>query len=293
MFTLIGPAVGILGLLAAYYFFRYNKERKRLAIEVDSSKLVAEKMYALPEKISVQYDQITVVDPYIVTIQLVNSGKRDVSSKDFDGDKPLAVDLKTKIVALLHTDSESLDVELDPSRVLVAPTLLVRGSSYVINVLVDGMPEVSFEKNRLIETDVLSGDELENRLQKRSRQLRLGSTACLAVMVAALMGMVVVAAIESGDDSDARRGAQREFELVLNSDSSIPSYRSDLKTAQERVVAAQENSGPGASKPFSVVLVVYLISGFVGVGLTVMSTRAKKKMKSHRILGRGPYHRRR
>jgi hypothetical protein len=90
-----------------------------------------------------------VADPYVVAITLEATGRSDVPSSAFDGDRPLSLDVGTAIVDVLQSDD--LLVTLDATRVRIGPELLKRGRRWNLQLLTDGPPDLSRLPDRVVD----------------------------------------------------------------------------------------------------------------------------------------------
>ncbi|MFD6353674.1 hypothetical protein [Nocardia tengchongensis] len=279
----VGPITGVVGLFATFYYFRYNKRRKRVTVDVKSAKLVAEKIETIPNKISVQYDGMDVDNPYIVDIQLSNSGNSDVSSKDFDGDKPFEIELKSKIVAKLKIEAATVESDVDATRVLIPPTLLVKGESYHISLLVDGKPDPSHEQRRLIETDVLNGEELDKRLQKRYSLAMKAAVFGLLVSIAIGIMFAALMAMDTRNVANSVSVAQNEFQSAVMSDSTASDYRGKVLEAEHGISEARKS--PLKRTGWAVVIiVVYFSATVVTFGFLTWRVFVRRAMAARGIL---------
>ncbi|MEU7769499.1 hypothetical protein AB0B25_31065 [Nocardia sp. NPDC049190] len=214
LLQVVGPLIGLVGLAAGYYYFRYGKERKRLVVSVRVSKLIADRVTAIPEKISVAYDSVIVGDPRVVTIELSNTGSKDISSKDFDGEKPLAIEVNCEVMAVLQNESGGIVSTNENRRVLVPPTVMARGKAYTIQVLVDGEPKVSVEPDRLVDTDIWNIEERIMVDKKRKRWAELSVVSSIAVGVAATLLNMAGSFVKGDRKANAAQTAVSDLERI-------------------------------------------------------------------------------
>ncbi len=154
------------------------------------------------------YRDIPVKDPYLLTMRLVNVGPADVASSHFDGGRDLDIDLGCTMYGLLRPPTGdgtlttvSTAVGSSPGVISLQPGLLRRGSEWMVDVVVSGMPSPTLD-NPLIDTDVV--DPPTYRMQLASSVAWRAAKAALT----AVPGVEVTAAALSvvSDAGQSRRG---------------------------------------------------------------------------------------
>jgi hypothetical protein len=90
-----------------------------------------------------------VSDPYITVIYLATHGSKDITSENFDGGKPLSIDIGTRVVSLLEIkrtpEIPVVPVTFEKTAIQVGPGLLSRRQEMEVTALTDGpalQPEV-------------------------------------------------------------------------------------------------------------------------------------------------------
>ncbi|MFD8104007.1 hypothetical protein ACFV24_31160 [Nocardia fluminea] len=232
LLKIISP-VAVLALLWGCYAFWHSKRRKRLVISLKNSKLIAEGI-SNSDKISVKYDLSEILDPHIVTIDMVNGGHKDIESKDFDGDKPLVINLNCKIVAVLQSESATIEHTFDGKHLKIAPTLLARGKAYSVQVLTEGEPKLSIDQDRLIDTDVWNGEERVAVDKKRKGWARAGALICMTLALAPLGASAIGVTIALEKKSAAVAEAATAVREIANGGPNFGSA-SDLEGAAKNL----------------------------------------------------------
>jgi hypothetical protein len=184
----LASTIGLLAVIAGYYYFAHNKRRKQLLFDNRRTKLIALPMGHGSEKIEVIYDGHRVNDPYIVDLLFGNIGDKDIGSKDFDGDRPLEVAIGAKIVAQMQYPQENavlgLNCELGEQEVRILPSLFAVSQVHRTRLLVDGKPALEIVENRLLDTDIISG------LMRRKRSMKVVLTAFVVAGSLALISLI-------------------------------------------------------------------------------------------------------
>ncbi|MGW1887778.1 hypothetical protein [Streptomyces sp. NPDC001970] len=189
--TLVAVTVGALGAFAT---LRANNPKRRLSYRTltNTSLLTASTRQAA--HLSVTYGGIVLERPRLVEVQLRNTGRRDITSSMFHGSDPIKLDLGVNSLAVLDVELEPATSE--PPRVVtngavveVQPSLLVRGQSLTLSLLVDGdvgelqcrvpLVDVQVKQERSPE-EIASDTECLNKLAIR---LTVGVAACVAFIL--------------------------------------------------------------------------------------------------------------
>ncbi|MEU5298636.1 hypothetical protein [Streptomyces umbrinus] len=82
-------------------------------------------------------------DPHVLEIQLLNRGRRDITSSHFDAGQPIRLDVGLPIIELLTTTSEPTSLHppttvIDGTALKIGPSLLARRQTVTFAVLVEG-----------------------------------------------------------------------------------------------------------------------------------------------------------
>ncbi|TFI43573.1 hypothetical protein E4P29_11250 [Rhodococcus sp. 1R11] len=169
----VGWFIGIVALIAGAYYFFYNKRRKSIEIESTTRSMILAGVRGHGQ-LTVAYDETRVRDPYIVELAVVNSGHKDITSNDFDANKPLRISVEAKAVALLQwsvIEKEQsvmpLRLDAEASHVVLGPSKLAVGEIHRLRLLVDGTPHISVVENPLIDTKIEFGKPKKRRKQFR------------------------------------------------------------------------------------------------------------------------------
>ncbi|KJC62899.1 hypothetical protein [Agreia bicolorata] len=85
--------------------------------------------------------------PHLVKVTVWSSGRADISSAAFDGNRNFELDLQVPILEInrpaTDTSLDSLNLEVsDHSKIILRPSLIRRGASGTLQVVVDGVPSV-------------------------------------------------------------------------------------------------------------------------------------------------------
>ncbi|MEU2184739.1 hypothetical protein [Streptomyces thermolilacinus] len=127
------------GLLTAWAAMNASLRRCRTTYEVVSNSLLPSDPSA---NVSVSHQGVRLGAPRAVTIYLRNAGRRDITSDQFHGGRPIAFDFGRAVLELPSVQSSAssypIDVELEGNAFLVKPSFVRRKKGAAVTVLLDG-----------------------------------------------------------------------------------------------------------------------------------------------------------
>lgn len=150
--------------------------------------------------LSVRYNDTIIKTPHVVTLTIENTGKHDLSSAQFDQDRPVLIDLSAQIIKVLDIykgpDGAGPKWTEHGSKIEIGPDLIRRGQRLEMQILTDGRPDVSCH-GHLIDTklavDIETQEVRQRPVTRRSRHQRSFSRGPLiAITVAMLLTFSVV-----------------------------------------------------------------------------------------------------
>lgn len=151
--AIVGVVVAVvLGIVAAWATFRSANPRRRLYVYLDRSLPVVRTHEALRNEIEVRHLGRTLSQPYVVTLNVVSRGRKDIPSSSFDANKPIVADLGVPIVRLLEEKSTTPKIAIpvpessvDGTRILIGPSMLSKQHVLTYTALVEGSPNLATE----------------------------------------------------------------------------------------------------------------------------------------------------
>lgn len=136
---LIGPALGVAGLLVAWLMYRAQRKRKILSYERLFSTPLVSVEAGYDDRLQILFDNRPIPKACLVGIRIVNSGDVPVASIDYERDLRLVFDSENEVLTarISETDPHSLgaSIKIDGCSVLIAPVLLNSGDSLTVQVL--------------------------------------------------------------------------------------------------------------------------------------------------------------
>ncbi|MGV0628568.1 hypothetical protein [Mycobacteroides chelonae] len=175
-------------LVAGVYYFLYNKRRKTLELDANVTSLLASA--ATPrEELEIRFKEQVVRDPHILDFHIRNAGPKDISTKDFDAEKPLQIKCDFTIVSRLEVlgaeDAPMVVVGEDSRSLLLMPYKIGAGCRYQMRALVDGKARLKIQDDPLIDTNVVFGIPQRIKEYRRLAALMIATALLAFVDVAA------------------------------------------------------------------------------------------------------------
>ena len=181
--TIAGIVVAIIAIAVGIWAARrYGNQRGAALFTYDSTQLIPDLPFSAKDLLKVEYRDIPVHDPHLLTLRLQNVGPRDIASSNFDAGRPVTVRTNCNFygfVSLSHpkqTTSRAIgsDGEID-----IKPMLLKRGETWEASAIISGAPKVEFDAP-LVDVNVLDRKAFDAKL---ARNLFISILRALAVGV--------------------------------------------------------------------------------------------------------------
>ncbi|MDT0353635.1 hypothetical protein [Pseudonocardia charpentierae] len=137
---------------------RWGNRRARVSISIVSVPLLPDGVRE--GTIEVSFRDIPVKDPHLVTVEIRNSGPRDLSSDMFDRGESIAIKFDQVFYGLtsshggVRTASPAIGTRPPEAIVFVRPALLKRREAWTFNAVTSGPVNVAIEAP-LVDTDVV------------------------------------------------------------------------------------------------------------------------------------------
>ncbi|WP_159828362.1 hypothetical protein [Arthrobacter sp. 9AX] len=137
--------LGLGAIAATIYVFRKQSPRREFSYDLRATPLVSGAVRG-SDRLTLAYDGSPVTNPYLVTLQLASSGRADITSSSFDGDKPILFELNVPILAEIEqtpstsTVSAQLQYNGEGSVIQLPPSLLPKGFGIRASYVCDGEP---------------------------------------------------------------------------------------------------------------------------------------------------------
>jgi hypothetical protein len=146
--TLLVSFLAVLVAITAVYYQRQSTPRKRLEIRAGNPAALTSHVHA-ETSLSVSHDGTVLESPYLVTLEVANTGRGDIAAGQFDLGAPIRVDFHVPVVEAFHTPDASATFRAEwatsGSVLHVGPSLLPRASTTRFQVLTDGRPQPTYE----------------------------------------------------------------------------------------------------------------------------------------------------
>jgi hypothetical protein len=210
--TTIGVGIGILGLVAGYF---YANPRRRLYYGMPRvTRLLAASTDV--DNLEIRRRGKVLQDPYVADLQLIARSRRDIPSDSFDKDEPLRLDLGVGIVEILQSPPKATTpppkAVAEGTELLVGPDLISRRCNLTYTLLTEGKPTLT-AASRLVDVQVRkSGDE-----SPRSVVMRAIAALVVAYLMFAVIGIALMLSVLSSGSSEARVWSVPALMILLTS----------------------------------------------------------------------------
>jgi hypothetical protein len=187
LWAAVAAVAAVLAVIAAVvvpFMVTFPKRRLMYGMPLSAPMLVAPQ--GVRGELELRHRGVPLQKTHVVELKLVNRGRRDIPSSDFDNGTPITLDTSARIIELLQTTSEPSTIPapavvVDGSALKIGPGLIGRGQRITYTVLVDGEPELKYQGTlQDVQVRQLSDDE---RASDASNRL-VGSVVLLALAVA-------------------------------------------------------------------------------------------------------------
>ena len=197
LWGVVGLVVSLAGVVAVLVTWRISVPKRLIIFSVPAAKplinLRSRGISHIRAGLRIIYDDNMVSNPYIVTLNVENRGRRDIASMDYDQGKPLIFDMGARIMTA-EVISESVDsplIGVEDNQVRLGPSLIRRGLQLRLSLLTDGLPNVSYQ-SPLINVEVREDTYRKTRHAVSTLTRRLTRIALVeGIVVAAIIFYLV------------------------------------------------------------------------------------------------------
>jgi hypothetical protein len=137
----------IVGAATVWLTYKLVFSRQRLDYSSFVSPLVARKA-ELADQLRIFYSsgEKALEEPQFVQVRLTCRSAKDIGRNDFDGLRPLIIEMGVPVVAILSdsgTPTSGLDAKRSGTQIQVGPGLIRKKAMITFDILVDGEPTIS------------------------------------------------------------------------------------------------------------------------------------------------------
>lgn len=143
---IVAIILGLAAIIVTLYVHRKQNPRREFSYDLRSSPLVSGGVRGL-DKLTVAFDGSPLKSPHLVSVLVASTGRADISSASFDGDKPIKFELNVPILgeiaqtANIEKVSTRLNFIEGESSIELQPSLLPKGFTIRATYLCDGHPK--------------------------------------------------------------------------------------------------------------------------------------------------------
>lgn len=88
----------------------------------------------------------TLTDPYLVRLHVESRSRKDISRRDFDGERPLVFRLGAKFVSQIGDSTawaDGLEIAIENDEIKIGPSLVRKGQLLMAEILTEGRPGIT------------------------------------------------------------------------------------------------------------------------------------------------------
>lgn len=197
LYAAAGAIAAVMGcLIAAFVAFKPTDPVRRLECAMSAAPLLQGSAQDMPGLLSITWEGAELKDPSILEVNLVNRGRRDIVSGDFE--QPLEFGVGVRIFAVLKSacgpnSTVFRAVAFDDDLLKIGPGLIPRRQTIKFTLLASGRaPKLSSSAAAVhnVDVKVLPTEQLSHR-----RPLRIkvaGALAVVAAMVVLVLGGLLI-----------------------------------------------------------------------------------------------------
>lgn len=189
-------AVVVIGASTVWATLFVGSTKRRITYSLtEDTPLLATTTALAKGELEVLYKGQHVAAPRCVTVRLVSRGRRDIGSNDFDGQRPIAIDLGVPIVKRLATsavpDMPKSDFDVDGTKLMIGPCRIRKRQVMSFTFLVNGGRPSLTHDDSLLNVDVRAGSD--GGEPKRLTYVMLVALGALALSSGAMIAWFLAA----------------------------------------------------------------------------------------------------
>lgn len=148
--TIGGLTLAVLGIVMSIYYGRraLGQSKRELRWSTEAIPLLSSDVESYRSVVRIIIKGRDMINPYLIRLQIKNTGKVDIESTMFDQGRPLVFEL-TKQEFFHVIESGSPATKATECTIKVGPELLPSGESWICSFIAEGRAEVSLAENYL------------------------------------------------------------------------------------------------------------------------------------------------
>ena len=194
--TILAIIVAVIAIpVGVWAVRRWGNRRGQVLFAYRSTALMPDLPLPMKEMLKVEFRDLPVKDPHLLSLQLQNVGPRDVASGNFDAARPIRIKMNSPFYGILSCSYPRPTIISSPGSdgvIDIGPMLLKRGEVWHFSAIVSGKPEVGADIP-LVDVDVLDRRTFDAKLARSS----LRSFVRLISPLFGAGGFYMYAAVES------------------------------------------------------------------------------------------------
>ena len=181
-----------ISIIVSGIFFRLQRQRSALSWKIISNTPLVRINSEVKGNLQVLFNGNPVKDIQLIIIKIINTGNVSIKSGDYERPLNLNFDENAQILAaeVIETNPNNIEVSanIEEREVFISPTLLNKGDSFTIKILVN-----QFNNQILIDGRIVGVKEIQKIVEKDiTTDLKFLIIGILIGMIAAVISSIII-----------------------------------------------------------------------------------------------------
>lgn len=192
MWQFFGVIFVVISIIVSGIFFRLQRQRSALSWKIISNTPLVRINSEVKGNLQVLFNGNPVKDIQLIIIKIINTGNVSIKSGDYERPLNLNFDENAQILAaeVIETNPNNIEVSanIEEREVFISPTLLNKGDSFTIKILVN-----QFNNQILIDGRIVGVKEIQKIVEKDiTTDLKFLIIGILIGMIAAVISSIII-----------------------------------------------------------------------------------------------------
>jgi hypothetical protein len=192
MWQFFGVIFVVISIIVSGIFFRLQRQRSALSWKIISNTPLVRINSEVKGNLQVLFNGNPVKDIQLLIIKIINTGNVSIKSGDYERPLNLNFDENAQILAaeVIETNPNNIEVSanIEERDVFISPTLLNKGDSFTIKILVN-----QFNNKILIDSRIVGVKEIQKIVEKDiTTDLKFLIIGILIGMIAAVISGIII-----------------------------------------------------------------------------------------------------
>lgn len=192
MWQFFGVIFVVISIIVSGIFFRLQRQRSALSWKIISNTPLVRINSEVKGNLQVLFNGNPVKDIQLIIIKIINTGNVSIKSGDYERPLNLNFDENAQILAaeVIETNPNNIEVSanIEEREVFISPTLLNKGDSFTIKILVN-----QFNNQILIDGRIVGVKEIQKIVEKDiTTDLKFLIIGILIGMITAVISSIII-----------------------------------------------------------------------------------------------------